>query len=381
MENFLPFLEDKLPFSLLCFLVLFAYSLSGAKIQDRMKIGILYIITYVLLFINLDLRIAIIILLATSFCYLEFFSSDRKKNEDLKISEKIIDYFYTMFFECRASLFAAIVIITKFLSDMANQCSAIDDGLICDNIVVIATYGVCAIAGLFVALLHLISSPKFLKKPYSEIIEKLAEFPVYTDYSKIDIEKFNMLVDMEDRAFLERNVDEHTAFALTTVGGRIKEEGFLGLFKGVWHYRKCILRGYGTIDMQLVRSVGIERGYNCAIRRKIFEVAYSHIIYNSYYRKVSSTPRLFKCWMLRNYIKNVGIKINGKIYSPEGGDVFRRAFKTPFYKLSKDKFFVWILGLRYFDRIGPNVLRANKEVMKKYNINKAKVETILKQFE
>lgn len=38
-------------------------------------------------------------------------------------------------------------------------------------------------------------------------------------------------------------------------------------------------RGYSTIPMQLVRSLELERGYNCAFRRKIYEVIYSRIFF------------------------------------------------------------------------------------------------------
>ena len=39
-------------------------------------------------------------------------------------------------------------------------------------------------------------------------------------------------------------------------------------------------RGYSTIPMQLMRSIGIKRGYNCKIRRKLFELIYCKIFFN-----------------------------------------------------------------------------------------------------
>ena len=39
-------------------------------------------------------------------------------------------------------------------------------------------------------------------------------------------------------------------------------------------------RGYSTIPMQLMRSIVIKRGYNCKIRRKLFELIYCKIFFN-----------------------------------------------------------------------------------------------------
>ena len=330
---------------------------------------------------NLDFRIAIIALVATSFCCLEFFSSDESKNEELKLLEKLIDYIYTMLLECRLIFFICIIRSTTYVAEMANNCMYRNaDGLVCENIVTITTFAVCAFAVQFLILLHFISSPKFLKKTYSQILNKLIENPVFTNYADSDVEKFHILVTMEDHRFFIRDIDEHTILAPTTMGYYTRKLGVIKLLSEMIHRKKNIWRGYGTIDMQLIRSIGIEKGYECRIRRKIFELCYSRIIYDSYYRKVGSRPKLFKYWMLKNYVSNVRIKINNSIYAPEGGDVFKRAFKKNFSKMSKEEFFIWCLGLKNFDKIGQNVLSTNESIIKKFDLNVTSIKKILHKF-
>lgn len=381
MENFIPLFEDRLPFSLLCFFILFAYILSGVKIQDRLKVGILYIITYALIFMNLDPLIAIISLIVTSFCCLEYFSSDKRKNEDLKLSEKVLDYVYAMIIECRVMFFFCILGGTFCLAEIVNnysQHTATD--WLHNNIAMVMGFTVIVLALLFLILLHFVSSPKFLKKSYSEILNKLTLKPVFAYYEETDIEKFKMLIAMEDHKFLDRDVDEHTVLSFTMCGYYLKIIGITELIRRIWQHKSSVWRGYGTIDMQLMRNVGIEKGYECKVRRKFFEVCYSRIIYNSYYRKVGNSPELFKYWILENYIDNVRVKINNKIYAPEGGNVFDHAFGKNFEELSKEEFFVWCLGLRNYGKIGDRVLKMNQDIINEFRISIPCVKGVLLNF-
>lgn len=380
MESIISFFGDKLPFSLVCFFILFAYSLNGVKIQDRLKVGILYIIIYALLFAGLDFGFAMIYLVATSFCFLEFFSSDKDKNEDLNFIEKMIDYLYSIIFECRALFYIVILIITFSSSYTIDQCNKNSDMWLCSYTTTIAVWTVIVNAVLFIVLLHFIVSPRFLKKQYSEILRVLERYPVFVDYSETDIEKFNILISMEDNEFMIRNMDEHTIFSIGMIRYYLKERGLVNIVIKILRNRRSLFRGYGTIDMQLIRSVGIERGYNCKIRRKIFEFCYGKIVYNSYSRKIEAKSNSFKYWLLRNYVDNVRIKINNKVYAPQGGNVFNRAFGKSFEEMTKEEFFVWCLGLRNFARIGDKVLSMNDRIITKYQLNLKNIEALLDRF-
>lgn len=380
MESIISFFGDKLPFSLVCFFILFAYSLNGVKIQDRLKIGILYIIIYALLFAGLDFSFAVVCLIATSFCFLEFFSSDKDKNEALNFMEKMVDYLYSMVFECRVLFYVVILAITFSSSYIIDRCNKNSDMWLCGYTTTIAAWTVIVNAFLFIMLLHFIVSPKFLKKQYSEILRMLKLHSVFVNYNKTDIEKFNMLLLMEDNTFMDRGMNKHTVFSNRTIFGYLRGDGLINIIKKIWERRRNLFRGYGTIDMQLIRSVGIEKGYNCKIRRKIFELCYSGVIYNSYSRKIEARSDFFKYWMLRNYVDNVRIKINDKVYAPQGGDVFKRAFGKSFERMTKEEFFIWCLGLRNFGRIGDKVLGMNDKVIVKYKLDIRKIKNLLNKF-
>ena len=60
---------------------------------------------------------------------------------------------------------------------------------------------------------------------------------------------------------------------------------------------KRIIRGYSTIEMQLMRTIAIKESYGYTFRRKTFEIIYSKLFLDSlckYYKTCNCNTRYFK---------------------------------------------------------------------------------------
>lgn len=69
---------------------------------------------------------------------------------------------------------------------------------------------------------------------------------------------------------------------------------------------KKFLRGYSTVEMQLLRTLAIEEGYDYIIRRKIFEVLYARLFLKNlrkYYQKCDCDVDEFKDFLLYLYLR------------------------------------------------------------------------------
>ena len=127
-----------------------------------------------------------------------------------------------------------------------------------------------------------------------------------------------MLVAFEDKTFFNRNEDSHTVLSPLIMAGAFKYINKNTLSRPFQVIRKIFSRGYGTIEMQLIRNIGVERGYDtCVLRRKAFEIIYSTIIFNSYRRqfsKDSDSVRNYKYWVLWCYMQKVPVKFSRRFF-------------------------------------------------------------------
>lgn len=143
--------------------------------------------------------------------------------------------------------------------------------------------------------------------------------------------------------------------------------------------RRFLSRGHSTLEMQIIRQHGIRNGYNkCIIRRKVFEILYSHIVFNIIFKQSDGrivTTQLFKIWIVEKYLEVAPLRYkNNYIYPHEKTTIEQIFNKDNFFKLAPEEIFVWSLGLRWFWCIGVNTLIAYKDTIKKYNLN---VDTIV----
>lgn len=86
--------------------------------------------------------------------------------------------------------------------------------------------------------------------------------------------------------------------------------------KNVFLRFKRKIRGCSTLEMQLIRNIGIEKGYDeCVIRRKFFEFFYTYLFFNGlkkYYENTQNNKRKnFKKFILYVYLHSIKVSIGG----------------------------------------------------------------------
>lgn len=118
-----------------------------------------------------------------------------------------------------------------------------------------------------------------------------------------------ILISIEDKMYFKRKA--YTFFSSSHIIGVLKskistQQGSKKIVN-VFSIGNCFIRnifnesrGYSTIPMQLVRSLGIKRGYNYKYRRKIFEILYSRIFFRGVERMLNEDKVA-----QREYFKNI----------------------------------------------------------------------------
>jgi len=176
---------------------------------------------------------------------------------------------------------------------------------------------------------HLSVSQPFKIKSVTEMCRFFEKFPVYTfDYQEKMQEKFDLLCAVEDKTYFQRK----RSYSCITI------EYIVCYIKNHFHPRPTssskgssnvqlipknvfLIRGYSTPEMQLLRTIGIARGYEkYKIQRKIFEIVYSKIFFSSLkeYHKANTYLSLqhYRHYLLYVYLQTVMTKINGKRCAP-----------------------------------------------------------------
>ncbi|MCM1259204.1 MAG: hypothetical protein NC307_15350 [Roseburia sp.] len=152
-------------------------------------------------------------------------------------------------------------------------------------------------------------------------------------------------------------------------------------FEGIrpFYWLKMVFkRGYATLEMQLIRNIGIERGYEKdkhIIRRKIFEVIYSYIFFDGlkhHYGIIRKGDREhFKKMILYVYLYSVDTKVDGRridplisMFSNEEGKIPDNGWEV----IPMEVFFVLYLGLNH-RYIYPARVALYENTILKYGMN------------
>lgn len=170
---------------------------------------------------------------------------------------------------------------------------------------------------------------KYVIHTFGEMYKIFTWFPI----NKIKFnEKLNeacsILVSIEDREYFERKA--YSFFSLkyilkilkNKISVRRGKEKILCFFSAGNSFMRNIFdedRGYSTIPMQLVRSLGIKRGYNCKYRRKIFEILYSRMFFKGIERMLNEDQvaqrQYFKQYLLYIYFHKVNTFLGDATFS------------------------------------------------------------------
>ncbi len=370
------------------------YILINEALDKKQKIIMIYIFTYTLKLFNIiDLKIMLIVSNVVAFIYIGFLSKDNLKNNILcNIWDKIKDYSYKCIFEYSSIYYLlSVFLISNMLQSKIPllQIVNIDINLLKIKINIISL----VILGY---TLNNITSQKYETNTFQMIKDSMNKVAIWSNCAKddIDTEKLNMLVDIEDKSYFFRKSSYNflsIEFFQYKIKRKIKEQSEIFKDKNISlllkkKHLKLILsklkkgiRGYSTIEMQIIRTLGVKYGYSQhVVCRKIYELVYSKMFFTSlrkYMNKLyldTSGCCSFKEYLLIVYIGIAPIQINNKRYK----NMLKPWNKNNLKEVSKEEFFISILGLsnRW---ISKKILYNYSNIINKYNLETRKLEQII----
>lgn len=314
--------------------VIFSIMHSDSYKLDRHKYLISYsLIYFMFLLYEVNFLLLFFILLAISFIHCELLSADNYKNQILsKIHFKILDWLFNIFFQFDLLQFILTFIPIFFLKlNYANGSSVY-------TLILIASFSVFCY--LFSANYLLANSFKI--NSYTKMISKLNSCGDMDSFETKNISNFDILILREDKSFFIRkdnytvlskgfikykkedntikiknkldNKYDEDSFVVYLLNNKTVKKAFISFLflkntlKSLKNFiakmlkRKLYYRGYSTIEMQLIRTIGLEDGYNYKWKRKIFEVLYAYIVFNGYYRLSSKSYNTLSIQHYKNFL-------------------------------------------------------------------------------
>ena len=298
------------------------------------KFIILYVFLYVIsLFQIVDIKIIYLIFLVISFAFLEIIFLDSfAKKIILKKRYYIYDYFYKIIFEYKVLyFFIAIFIISNFCKNFVKKVPLVNDLYLFLVEKINFNFGkyllIFISIGLMLKCIIRISNNRFKTMSFEQISKEMDTVLPFSNFSiSSTLKDFSkILIYKEDRSFLERR-NSYNWISYEFIKYRIKriyksadkfgscKFKILGSFLHNTYFLICLfdkflilfcdtikfvsqivvkviigrkniknyLRGYSTIEMQLIRTIAVKDGYATNIyQRKAYEFIYSNIYFDS----------------------------------------------------------------------------------------------------
>lgn len=334
--------------------------------EKKQKIAIIYACSFGLTF-NHDLRCSMIILLLLLilFVYEEYLNEDLVKVQYItKFKYKIADFLYMYIFQYKL-LYVVLAIGLKsqtgriLMLKIFSKSSILKDSM--ENVLTILP-----ILLMIVGIHKIFTNPVELKN-FTQINQKFSTYPYYrlplSDNEKRNdlLKKLELIADIEDHTFFERKrsynfcslefvksvferkqrvqAEKRAGRTLTikVIWYFIRRKNKLQLLKRgiskVWRKMKgklsIYMRGYSTIEMQLIRILSYKKGLKLGkprnleelylvLTRKIYEVVYSTIFFSSHkkYLNVSKKKDYYKHYLIYIYLHTVQTNLNGRVFAP-----------------------------------------------------------------
>lgn len=351
----------------------------------KIKMSLIYIIFFLIaLFDIFDLKIICLIFVIFTFVFLEFIYADEFKKDILKKPcYLILDYLYIMMFEYKVLYFALSLLLLSntFINLIPPQITWLN---IVSNLL--------SFLLLFIGVARAYTN-EFKTLNFQEIYDKIKSIKKFKDfrvnYKLSDFSK--ILINKEDRSYFARKNSynwfsfEFLLYRVKRIYSRSKQNNlseckYIGkvliiiififnlfketfcllitiikrsikIFYKVFLRRKNIrhyLRGYSTIEMQLIRTLAVVDGYaSHTLQRKAYEFVYSKIFFGSlksfyeYHHYINLTQ--YKYYLIYLYIMVAPIKLNGKLYN----SILTLYNKENINQVSIEEFYIWTLGLSH----------------------------------
>jgi hypothetical protein len=308
--------------------------------------------------------------------FVEYLTDDKKKIELIKnFWYKLLDYFFMMFFQYHVIWF---IISMLFLYCSHIKFFNIDNDTL--------TYIFSAISILFMIICeHRVITQRFKVASITQLYQPFSEKPYYKfKYNEKALIRYNMLCSFEDNSFLQRSKSysflsieyirlffEKRSFTYIKNRFKIKRRQYGSTSSAV---KSVFGRGYSTPEMQLIRTIGVIRGYaKYKHRRKIYELIYSKIFFSSLrkYQIDNSGPGLehFREYILDIYLKSVLTRINGARFATLSS-AFSDSNNVCNWPI--EGFFIACLGLSFREVNDYNLYLYN-DVIVEYKLDIAKI--------
>lgn len=330
------------------FAMIAIYNYSDLKEYQRMEI--IYISVYALAVLNIvGIKMALLLLIVSLFCFFEIFTSDEMKFKILvNPIYKAVDFIYISIFQysfggiCLALLLLKIKLPETF--DKQN--------------IIFRTLSFLFIVWTLTAMLQ----QKYVIHTFGEMYRVFTYFPINKiEFNDKLYEACNILVSIEDKRYFEREAYSFFSvkYIISLIKGKIASQR--GGKKVIYvlvngnRFIKNIFdesRGYSTIPMQLVRSLGIKRGYNYKYRRKIFEILYSRMFFKGIERMFNEDKvtqrKYFKEYLLYIYFHKVNTFLGDATFSKflNAFDMkYNRKNEKDIYDCTNEGIFIACMGL------------------------------------
>jgi len=350
--------------------------ISYSNFRENQRMFLLYILTFATAFFQIFRIIYSIILLhIITFVFLEYLTEDNKKISLItKFTYKVYDYIFMLIFQYHFLwIFFAFLMLHFSHYDMCS--------------VVQILLKIASIVSVFIGA-HLSISQPFKIKSITEMCQKFEEIPPYSfEYNDNMQEKFDLLCSFEDKTYFQRKKSYscatieyivcYTKSNCITVQ-KILHKALSCLKKS---YRKHMFsRGYSTPEMQLLRTIGIARGYDkYKKQRKIFEIVYSKIFFSSLKKFHEANTYLplphYRHYLLYVYFQTVMTKINEKKCIP-----LSSAFKeTDISNWSMNGLFVACLGLS-FRKVNDKSIKVFADIIEKFKLDTNQIKKLSENY-
>ena len=324
------------------------YNYSDLKEYQRM--AIIYISIYALTILNvIGVKLAIALMMLSLFCFFEIFTADETKFKILvNPIYKIIDSIYISFSQYAfGEMCCALVMLRiKLPAPLKEQ-----------EVVFKVLSFLLVIWALTVTL-----QQKYILYTFGEMYKVFEDFPIYeTEFNEKLNAACHILVSIEDKLYFERKAYTFLSpkYIIRILKYKINRkkgsEKIVCIVKAGKSFVKNIFdesRGYSTIPMQLIRSLGIRSGYNYKYRRKIFEIIYSKMFFQGLEKMLKNNQvaksEYFKKYLLYIYFHKVNTFLGNAKFSK-----FLNAFDMTYnkknnkdiYNCSNEGIFIACMGL------------------------------------
>ena len=321
-----------------------------SDMREYQKMAIIYISVYALVILNIiGVKMAVGFLILSLFCFFEIFTADVMKFKILVNPIcKIVDFLYISF----ARYSFGRMLIALFLLRINIPGIPFKQDII---------WNMLSVSCMVWALTSILQQ-KYEIYTFGEMYRIFAEFPInHVDFNKKLDEACLILTSIEDKVYFERKAYSFLEFRY--LFGILKRkiadlkgiEKVTGIFTAGNSFVKNVInesRGYSTLPMQLIRSLGIKRGYNYKYRRKVFELLYARMFFKGIERMLKEDKvdkrEHFKQYLLYIYFHKVNTFLGDATFSKflNAFDMqYNKKNKKDIYDFSNEGIFIACMGL------------------------------------